>query len=133
MWLSNITSKSLFNGELKIEVVYTKDADKFTKTYEVSSLSELNRRIRSELARLNLLETEATSIAIGVYTPTTDPVVTETQEEINRSKWFRQIQKLRAFQELKTLGGMPPAWQADLDVLALKVQTDAKKTYLADM
>lgn len=133
MWSSNITDKHLFNGELKIEVTYTKDSEKFTKTYEVSSLAELNRRIRTELNRLDSLVTEATSIAIGIYTPTADPVVPETQEEIDSAKWFRQLNRLRVFNELKALGGMPVAWQADLDALAAKVQSDARKVYLNNL
>lgn len=131
MFTSSIKSKSFFNGELKVEVQFEDGVQKWTETFTVLNADDLNQRIRGRLKALTTLETVVTSLAEGVYTPT-EPTA-QTQEDIDREKWFRQIQKLRAFQELKTLGGMPPAWQADLDALALKVQADAKKIYLANI
>jgi len=133
MWSSNITSKNLSNGELKIEVAFANGSQKFTKEYNVSSINELNRRIRNELERLNALETEVTAVTVGVYTPTEETVVEETQAEKDERAWFREFAKLERFTRLKELGGMPVAWEADLAALQQKVQTDAKKIYVKNM
>ena len=94
---------------------------------------QVNHRIKYILDSFDKKDTTLSLIALGDVDLSGVTEVALTQEQIDQDKWLKQIEKLRKFQELKALGGMPSNWQTDLDALAIKVQTDAKKSYLANM
>jgi hypothetical protein len=94
---------------------------------------QVSRRIKYILENFDKKDATLSLITLGDVDLSSVADVAPTQDQIDQDKWFKQIDKLRKFQELKALGGMPANWQTDLDALAIKVQTDAKKSYLASL
>jgi len=138
MYTATILGKSLSREEkvVRITVKFDNGASSFTKDLEFGlnfEKTQLEIELKRIIQNLELAETKLTDVSEGLVDLSLVTAGTQTTAEIDRDKWFRQIQKLRALQELKTLGGMPVAWQTDLDTLITKVQTDAKKSYLTDM
>lgn len=134
MFTHKIISKEFENGVLVLGVEFTDGVTVITEAVKPQDEGGLKHWLRERLASLNsLAELEKVEINATIDPTEVPPVDKRTQAEKDEAQWFRQISKLRAFQELKALGGMPPGWQADLDALALKVQTDAKKAYLNNL
>ncbi len=133
MWNTNIVEKSWSNGELKVTVVFSNGTDKSVKTFDVTSLDDLNRRVLGELAVLVKKDEDAKVITIGTFTPTEEPIITVTPEQQARNEWFRDFQRLEALSKLDKLGALKPALVADLDALRTEVADNFKKAYIADM
>lgn len=92
---------------------------------------KLKRRIKVIITELEAVKTNVDTLIESVVDLT--GITTEEPVSIdvdNQNKWLKQLNKLRTWTELKTLGVMPDAWLADYDALVLKVKTDAKKNYL---
>ena len=138
MYTASILGKSHSreNEQITVTVQFTEGASSFVKDFRFGADytdEELKRRIKKVVNDLETAKTKVAAITEGAVDLTGVVQSGQTQAEKDEAQWFRQVNRLRAFQELKTLGGMPPAWQADVDALAAKVQTDAKKTYLNNL
>lgn len=133
MYTPTITKKEFLNGALKIEVTFTAVDDKVAETFTVSSLEELNRKIREYKKELDAKNVFAKSLILGAYVINKDVVAVQTQAELDEELWFRDFSRLERVTKLKDLGAMPLAWVADYEALVSKVQANAKKAYIANM
>jgi hypothetical protein len=133
MFTATITSKNFTEGEMQVLVEFSNGTQTKIKAFTVLSEQNLKRQIKDELVRLNELEVFAVALLLGSYDPSDAPVIPPTQAEIDKSTWFRDFNRLEQVTKLNTLGGMPATWSTDLATLTTKVQTDAKKAYIADM
>lgn len=138
MYTAEILGKSLSREEkvVRVTVQFTDGADSFQEDLKFGldfTEEALKRRIKRIIDELEAAKTKVNTIVDGVVDLTGVTDQTETQEEIDARRWFKKLNKLRAYQELKTLGGMPANWQTDLDTLAAEVQTDARKAYLNNL
>lgn len=138
MWTVNIDKTAVEESSNRRVVVatMTDGTQTITKEFWVPSTADKGRlksEIKTFLTSLDVAKTNP--VTTGVLDLEDAPFVPTPaeQEQIDANKWFRQVNRLRAFKELQALGGMRPEWQADLDALALKVQADAKKVYLNNL
>lgn len=138
MYTPTILGKSLSRESeiITVTVRFTEGANSFDKDFKFGAEfteEEMKRRIKRVVDDLEASKLKVDAVAVGAVDLTGVVLHPQTQAEKDEAQWFRQLNRLRTFQELKTLGGMPPAWQADLDALAAKVQADAKKVYLTNL
>jgi hypothetical protein len=138
MFTPTILGKSLSKEDksVRVTVQFTEGAVSFQEDLKFGldfTEAEMKRRIKRIVDDLEAVKTKVDSLALGVVDLTGVVLNTEIQAEVDERQWFRKVNRLRAFQELKTLGGMPVAWQADLDALIASVQTDARKAYLNNL
>jgi len=133
MFTAEIITKSFYQGDFKVEVKLSDGIESWSKTFLASSESDLKGQVRRELARLNELSAFSKTLASGVYDPSETTQVPPTQAELDKQEWFRDFGRLERVKKLQEVGGMPATWTADLTALQTKVQTNAKKAYIADM
>lgn len=140
MYTAKITGKSVDKQtrQVFIDVAYHKDAGAVpaaTEKITVSlgtALEDIKRAIKTSIIRLEANDTNFDLITIGDVDLTGVRDVTTTAEK-EKDAWFRDFDRLERVSKLNALGGMPAAWQTDLDALKAKVQANAKKAYIADM
>jgi len=133
MFTSSIIQKSFAEGNMQVVVQFTDGTDTITKAFNIGSEGDLKGQVRREAARLTELSAFSQSLPNGAYNPTDTPPTPPTQAEIDKQEWFRDFNRLERVKKLQELGGMPVSWDTYLTTLATKVQTSAKKAYIADM
>ena len=133
MFTYTIATKDFFNGQLKVTGKFSNGVQSFTEDFTITSKDQLDRQIKNRIKQLEEMQVLETQLASGDYTPAADVVTVQTQEEIDRQKWFRDFNRLEQLTKLNTLGALRPALVADLDTLRTTVATDFKKAYIADM
>lgn len=139
MYTAETLGKSLSEKEKKIRVTvrFSDGAKTFDEDLEFGldfTEAEFKRRVQRLINDYNAAALALSTLpATGVVNLTGVTQSTETQADIDKARWFKKVNKLRAYQELKALGGMPVAWEADLTALMTEVQNDARKAYLNDL
>jgi len=90
MWTSEIITKNIVNGLLKVEVKFTKDdGTNFIDRYETRSEQDSNwliNNIKRRLTELETIQTFADNIPLGIIDVNVEPTTTVTNTPVSEYK-----------------------------------------------
>lgn len=89
MWTFEIISKSLENGILTVSVKFSREGAEAYRSFTASTLLDLKRQIRNELARLNTSAEVFDGLTLGALDVTEDPVTPPTAAGLAEQAWFK--------------------------------------------
>lgn len=116
MWSATITRKDFDNGLLRVIVVFSDGVRSCEETYNLRRGPELDSFIKSRLIELNALDTFASSLSIGAYTPQID--VAAPPNPLTTA-----LRELREVHELVSIGVLKDTDQEVIDALtAAKIE-----------
>jgi hypothetical protein len=104
MYTATILNKELNDGSVAIDVAFSDGKTTLNETIKTSKDLDFNVWIKSRLQELNGADALYATLAEGVFTVKEDVKPVPTVDELARTEYFKNYQKLLYMKELLDLG-----------------------------
>lgn len=132
MFTHKIISKEFENGVLVLGVEFTDGVKVITEIVKPQDEAGFKFWLKQRLASLNSLAVLET-VTVNTSVDLTDPVIVETQAELDKKQWFKDYRKWVSIKSNLIDTGVLTGNETQVVALLNKVKADFKPAYLADI
>lgn len=132
MFTHKIISKEFENGVLVLGVEFTDGVKVITEIVKPQDEAGFKFWLKQRLASLNSLAVLET-VTVNTSVDLTDPVIVETQAELDKKQWFKDYRKWVNVKSNLIDTGVLTGNETQVVALLNKVKADFKAAYLADI